>query len=203
MQKNWVFSVVMLTLAGCTARTPTQSSSSAVSLNPAAAVAAYVPRLGVAVTTAGRTCLAIRNGNLALNSPVTLVMPNIPQSFISAQIGSTSDSPCPITKDVDRNVTNYELHIPGGVQTVQKLVPMIAAVGPPTGFLLENTTVQADLQQDGSHQMFRSCSADDGIHLTVWSGTPLSAPLLWHGYYFTESNPGVGPACTPGETHGL
>ena len=202
MQKNWAFGLLVVILASCSARTPTQSSTSA-SLNPAAAAAAYAPRMGIAVTTAGRTCLAIRNGNLALNSPVTLVLPNIPQSFTQAQIGATSDSPCPITKDVDRNVTNYELHVPGGMETVQKLVPMIAVVGPPTSFLLTNTMVQADMQGDGTHQMFRSCSADDGVHLTVRSGTPLSAPMLWHGYYYTESNPGVGPVCTPAETHGL
>ncbi len=202
MQKKWAVTSAVLILAGCSARTPTQSSNS-VSLNPGAAAAAYAPRVGIAVTTAGRTCLAIRNGNLALNSPVTLVMPNLPQTFTQAQIGSTSDSPCPITKDVDRNVSNYELHLPGGTESTQKLVPMIAVVGPATNFLLTNTTVQADIQQDGTHQLFRSCSADDGVHLTVWSGTPLTAPMLWQGYYYTESNPGVGPACTPGETHGL
>ncbi len=192
-----------MTLAGCTARTPTQSGNASVSLNPAALAAAFTPRIGIAVTTAGRTCLAIRNGNLALNSPVTLVMPNLPQTFTEAQIGAISDSPCPITKDVDPNVTNYELHLASEMPSSQKLVPMIAVVGPANNFLLENTAVQANLQQDGTHQFFRSCSADDGVHLTVWSGTPLSAPLLWHGYYYTESNPGVGPACTPSETHGV
>ena len=197
-------SVVLLIslITACSAHQPTQTGGTP-SLNPASAAAQYTPRVGIAVTTSGRTCLAIRNANLAVNSPVTLVMPNIPQSFTPAQIGSTSDSPCPITKDVDRTVTNYELHLPGGVDSTKKLVPMIAVVGAADPFLLTNTNVQADLLQDGKHEMFRTCSADDGIHLTVWSDTPLTGALLWHGYYYEASNPGVGPACTPQDTKGI
>lgn len=194
--------LVLLVLTACSARQPTQSGG-ATSLNPAADTAIYVPRVGIAVSTQGRTCLSIRNANLAVNSPVTLVVPNLPQSFTQAQIGATSDSPCPITKDVDRNVTSYELHLPGGTDSVKKLTPMIAVVGPANPFLITNTTVEADLQADGKHELFRSCSADDGIHLTMWTGTPLTGTLLWHGYYYEASNPGVGPACTAQDTKGL
>jgi hypothetical protein len=173
------------------------------SLNPAADSALYTQRAGIAVNTGGRTCLSIRNGNLPVNSPITLVLPNLPQAYIAAQIGAASESPCPITKEVDRTVTSYELHLPGGTDGLRKLVPMIAVVGPTTPFLLANTNVEADLQSDGKHQMFRSCSADDGVHLTMWQGTPVTGSLLWHGYYYEASNPGVGPACTPAETKGL
>ncbi len=194
--------ILLSLLVGCSAHQPTETGGTT-SLNPASAAALYTQRVGIAVNTGGRTCLAIRNANLAVNSPVTLVMPNIPQSFTAAQIGATSDSACPITKDVDRNVTNYELHVPGGADATKKLVPMIAIVGPADPFLLTNTNVQADLQGDGKHEMFRSCSADDGIHLTMWSDTPLTGALLWHGYYYEASNPGIGPACTPQDTKGI
>ena len=201
MKQLYLF-VLLTGLLGCSAHQANESGAGA-SLNPAADAAAYTPRVGIAVTTEGRTCMAIRNANLALNSPLTLVMPNLPQSFFPAQIGSVSDSACPITKDVDRNVTNYELHLPGGTGSIKKLVPMIAVVGAPDHFLITNTAVQADIQQDGKQEMFRSCSADHGVHLTVWSGTPVDGTLLWHGYYYEASNPGIGPACTPKETHGL
>lgn len=147
--------------------------------------------------------MAIRNANLPVNSPMTLVLPNLPQSFVPAQIGAQSDSACPITKDVDRTVTSYELHLPGGTDALKKMVPMIAVVGASSPFLLANTNVEADLQGDGKHQMFRSCSADDGLHLTMWQGTPGSGTLVWHGYYYEASNPGVGPPCTPAETKGI
>ena len=203
MRRLYVVAVLSV-LAACTAHQPTETGGTP-SANSASAAAIYTQRVGIAVTTEGRTCMAIRNANLAVNSPVTLVMPNLPQSFTQATIGSTSDSACPITKDVDRNVTNYELHLPGGTGTVktEKLVPMIAVVGPANPFLLTNTNVQADLQGDGKHEMFRSCSADDGIHLTMWSDTPMTGALLWHGYYYEASNPGVGPACTPQDTKGI
>lgn len=202
-QMRTLSAVALLALmTACSAHQPTETGGTP-SLNPASAAAVYTQRVGVAVTTEGRTCIAIKNANLAVNSPVTLVLPNIPQSFVEAQIGATSDSACPITKDVDRNITNYELHLPGGTAALKKLVPMIAVVGPANPFLLTNTNVQADLQGDGKHEMFRSCSADDGIHLTMWADTPLSGALLWHGYYYEPSNPGIGPACTPQDTKGI
>ncbi len=202
MKQLSLAALVSLLLLGCSAR-QTNPSSGVTSLNPAADSVIYVPRVGIAVLTEGRTCMAIRNANLALNSPVTLVLPNLPQSFVPAQIGATSDSACPITKDVDRTVTNYELHLPGGTASLKKLVPMVAVVGPASEFLLTNTNVEADLQGDGKHQSFRSCSADDGVHLTMWQGTPISGNLLWHGYYYESSNPNVGPACTAQDTKGL
>jgi len=65
-----------------------------------------------------------------------------------------------------------------------------------------NNNVQADLDQNGKHEAFRACSGNDGIHLTVWSGNPLDGTLLWHGYYYEPSNPGLGPSCTPKEMAG-
>lgn len=189
-------------LAGCSARQPVESAGAA-SLNPAAAAAVYTQRVGVAVQTGSRTCMAIKNANLAVSSPVTLVVPNLPQSFVQAEVGAMADSACPITKEIDPTVTNYNLQFPGGSSTLQKLVPLIAVVGPATPFLTANTNVQADLQGDGKHEMFRSCSADDGVHLTMWSETPLTGTLLWHGYYYEPSNPGIGPACTPQDSKGI
>jgi hypothetical protein len=77
---------------------------------------------------------------------------------------------------------------------------MIAVLGAAAPFTIgANNQVQADLDQNGKFETFRACSADDGIHLTVWSGAPLDGTLLWHGHYYEASNPGLGPACTPKE----
>jgi hypothetical protein len=117
------------------------------------------------------------------------------------QISGVSAQPCPITKEVDPSVTNYDL---SGAQQQpnQKLIPLIAVVGTPAPFAMDNNFVKADLDQNGKTQTFRACSADDGVHLTVWGGNPVDGALLWHGYYYEASNPGLGPACTPKEmTH--
>jgi hypothetical protein len=167
--------------------------------NPSALAATYAPRIGVAVRTGARTCLAIKNKALPADSPVTLVNPNLPQSFTEAQIGAQSGSPCPVTKDIDPTITSYELRLAKGEDSIRKLVPLVGVVGPAIAFMTTNLTVQADLDANHKVQTFRSCSANDGIHLTVWSGNPLEGALLWHGYYYEPENPGQGPACTPKE----
>jgi hypothetical protein len=80
-----------------------------------------------------------------------------------------------------------------------KLMPVIAIVGPPGGLSTVNGKVQADLDQNGKTETFRECGSDDGIHLTVWRGDPLSGTVVWHGYYYEPGNPGTLPTCTPAE----
>ena len=169
------------------------------SMGPASAAASYTPRLGVAVTTSSRTCFAIQNANLAVGAPVTLVSPMSPQTFVQAEISATSSTPCPISKEVDPTVTNYDLQV-SKAASLPKLTPLIAVVGPSAPFSVgPNNSLTANLDQNNKTQSFRSCAASDGIHLTVWSGNPLDGTLLWHGYYYEPGNPGAGPACTPKE----
>ncbi len=159
----------------------------------------YSTRIGVAVSTGGRTCLAIRNSNIASSTPVTLVTPTIPQSFTASEIGATSESACPVTKDVDTSVTNYELHL-AGKDRPQKLVPLIAIVAPAASFRAGvDNDVRSDFDANGKSESFRACSAADGLHLTVWLGDPLTGTLLWHGFYYQPQNTMAAPPCTPKE----
>ena len=157
----------------------------------------YAPRIGVAVNTGQRTCVAIHNATLTPDSSITIVMPAIPQSFTQAQITGRSPDPCPVTKELDTTVSNYEIRITQG--TLPKLIPAIAVVGSPASFSMDNNMVKADLEQNGKAEVFRACSGTDGIHLSVWPGTPLSGAAVWRGFYYEPGNPGIGPACTPAE----
>lgn len=106
-----------------------------------------------------------------------------------------------MSKDVDPTVSNYDIHVSQG--SVPKLTPLIAVLGASAPFsMAPNNSVQADLDQNGKTETFRACSGNDGIHLTVWSSNPLDGTLLWHGYYYEPSNPGLGPSCTAREMAG-
>lgn len=190
--------LAMLLLTSCGGNKSKQTQSTGVS--PNAAAVNYAPRIGVAVNTGQRTCVAIANASLTPDSLVTVVMPAIPQSFTQAQITGRSPSPCPVTKELDTTVSNYEIRLSQG--TLPKLIPAIAVVGSPASFSMDNNMVKADLEQNGKAEMFRSCSGSDGIHLSVWPGTPLSGAPVWRGFYYEPSNPGIGPACTPAEMAG-
>jgi hypothetical protein len=157
----------------------------------------YAPRIGVAVMTPTRTCMAIQNSTLQPNSQVTLVTPSSPQSFVEAQVTGTSATPCPITREVNPAVTSYDLKPPAAA-TPTKLMPLIAVVGPAANFSMENVSVQADLDQNGTADTFSACGADDGVHLNVWKGRPLVGTPVWKGYYYEPGNPGTLPACGTG-----
>lgn len=191
---------VVLALAALTAcskspsgtATTTATSSSSVATAPAN----YTPRIGITVSTNSRTCMAIQNGNLSTGSVITLISPMSPPTSMQATVAGVAQQACPITQNVDTTMSNYTVNPQG---TVQKLTPMIAVLGTPAVTVNGNNTAQADLDQTGQNETFRACSADNGIHLTVWRGAPLTGTLLWHGYYYEASNPGVGPTCTPAE----
>lgn len=157
----------------------------------------YRPRIGVAVVTNSRSCLAIQNAAMQPNTPVTVIVASAPQSFSSAQISGPSAQPCPITRDVQPGWTSYDLS--GLPPTTPKLAPLIVVGGSSSGFLTENVSVQADLDSNGQKQSFHECAADDGIHLSAWRGLPGSGTVLWRGYYYEPGNPGTLPACTATE----
>ena len=183
-------------LLSCKKPTETNSQAAATGSAPVD----YSSRIGVAVRTASRTCVAIRNGALQGNSPVTLVLTASPQRFIEAKVSGPAASPCPITREAAPETSNYEISLPAS-SNVPELTPMIAVVGSAAAstFLLENISVQANLDQTRTKNTFRACGANDGIHLTVWRGIPVTGTRVWSGYYYEAGNPGTLPACTPAE----
>jgi hypothetical protein len=197
-QLNKVALIVVAALAvSCTNKNPqTGAQSSALSSSPPPA--SYTPRIGIAVSTGARTCVAIENSNLASGSPVTLVTPTLPQSFTQGEIGAPSQSPCPISKDVNPAVSSYDLHVTGA--SLPNLTPLIAVLGASAPFSTQNNNVQADLDQNGKTELFRACSANDGVYLTLWSGAPTTGTVLWHGFYYEPGNAAFGPPCTAKET---
>lgn len=183
----------------CTSKNP-QTGAQSSALSPSPPPASYTPRVAVAVSTGSRTCLAIQNSNLASGSPVTLVTPTPPQSFSQAEIGGPSQSPCPVSKDVNPALSSYDIQAGGA--SLPKLTPLIAVLGTSAPFSVVNNNVQADLDQNGKTESFRACGANDGVYLTVWSGTPTTGTVLWHGFYYEPGNAAMGPPCTTKETTG-
>lgn len=199
MKKNALLLAAAAFLSGCSQKTnqpPSETTGSASTQR----AANYTPRIGIGVQTGSRTCIAIQNASVQPGTPLTLVSPLAPQSFIQAQVNGPASSACPVSKDLDPALSSYDVKPEPG--NIQKLVPLIAVLSPATAFSTNNNNVQADLDQNGKLEAFRACAAPDGYHLTAWAGTPLSGTLLWHGYYYEPGNPGTASACTPKETTG-
>ncbi|MCU1291622.1 MAG: hypothetical protein JWP08_472 [Bryobacterales bacterium] len=198
--KERFFAIVLIALLTACSRKADQAPSETTGSASTQRAASYSPRIGVGVNTGARTCIAIQNSSLQSGSPVTLVTPLAPQSFVQAQVTGPSSAACPVSKDLNPALSSYDVKAEQG--SSQKLVPIIAVVGASTPFSTSNNLVQADLDQNGKTETFRACTAPDGYHLTAWGGSSLTGTLLWHGYYYEPDNPGTGPACTPKEATG-
>lgn len=160
------------------------------------APASYTPRIGIGVSTAARSCVAIHNGDLTSGAVVTLISPVSPVSFAQGEIVAVAQQPCPITQNVDTTVSNYTVQLK---TPVQKQTPMIAVLGQPAIIVNNNNIAQADLDQNGHTESFRACGTPNGIHFSVWNGAPLTGTLLWQGDYYDPSGASAIPACTPHE----
>ena len=186
-----LLATVVVMLVACTSRQNPESKS----VSPDRPDT-YTPKIGLGVRTAARTCFAIHNGDLTSGTAVTLVFPLAPIRAVQGAVSNLSKEPCPISQNVDTTVSNYDLDVKA---SIPNLAPFIVVLGTPAVTTNTNNVAQADLNQNGQTQTFRACSADNGIHLTVWSGAPVQGKLLWHGLYYESSNPNIGPSCAPAE----
>lgn len=175
-------------------------SGSAASQVVSSSPADYSTRVGIAVRTPSRTCLAMPNATLKPETPLVVVSPLPPSTYVTAQIKGPSSSPCPLTEEVQPGLSSYEIQVPPGSLSV---LPALAVIANAAVFRSTNNSVQSDLDGNGMTQSYRMCSSNDGVHLSLWAGQPLEGKLLWHGYYYEASNPGLGPPCTPRELSGL
>jgi hypothetical protein len=187
-----LLATAVLTLTACSKQQNSESKPVSSPDSPDS----YTPKIGLGVKTAARACFAIHNGDLTTGTAVTLVFPLAPVTIVQGTVSNVSKEPCPISQNVDTTVSNYSLDIKS---PIPNLTPFIVVLGTPAVTVNANNVAQGDLNQNGQTQTFRACSADNGIHLTVWSGAPLQGKLLWHGPYYESSNPHIGPSCTPAE----
>lgn len=168
------------------------------SLGLVAATTADAPdfpsRIGVAVKNASGVCFSIRNAHLGVNDAVTLVAPSEPQSVLGAEVAAASSAGCPGVKD--SAMAGYRLRIIKG--NAPDFMPLIAVVGSSAKFRTGHGAVSANLQGSGKPYFFRSCTATDGVHLTVWQGRPLEGVRVWHQYYYLGQD--LEPNCSPKDT---
>ena len=71
--------------------------------------------------------------------------------------------------------------------------PAVALVGASATFLMRDDQLEADLDGDGTPEVFRSCTSNEGLHLTAWKGQPLKARRVWHNYFALHYD--VEPSC--------
>jgi len=130
-------------------------------------------------------CLAIRSEGIPTGAAVTLVSPQS-QKILVARVAGPLDGSCvtgsypALLGDHDDSV--YLLDLVEG--TMRPGDVLIATLVPPSRYAVRGQRVRAELDGREPEESFRLCLSAEGLHLTVWSGEPLTGRRRWHDYHY-------------------
>jgi hypothetical protein len=149
----------------------------------------YSTQIGIAeVATTGDGCLTISNASLRENQPIKLV---ILGQVVEKRIEKKLKTTCSRNPETPPDASFYAFPIGN-----EYFDPAIAIVDPLGDFtVVEGNRV--DLNGDGTAESFRSCTSNEGLHLTVWAGEALKSKRLWHEYYYLGYD--VVASCNPAD----
>ena len=139
--------------------------------------------IGVAVPSQhGRLCVAMPAPALTPGTTITLIRPADRQSVLVANIVRS----VPDCKELDGPMIPGPYYLaetpsPSGEDSAAML---IAFPGRLSTRQVGTGTIAVRLSAAYPDVQVRSCTSQEGVHLTAWSGTPLVTRRLWHQYYY-------------------
>lgn len=149
-------------------------------------------KLGIVAAKENLLCLIAPATSLNIGSQVRLVLLAIPQKVVTGTVVSVSDRKCAeLSKSHIISGEDYRLSLPHNRTHLS--VPAIGILDSSHQLRRAGSKVVGDLDGDGMAESFRSCASSEGIHLTVWSGQPLTGTRKWHSYYYLGYD--VEPNC--------
>ncbi len=90
---------------------------------------------------------------------------------------------------------SYEFKVLNG--SLPNAAPAFAVINPAGQLKGGEGGYSADLDGDGRREVFRACTSNEGVHLTIWSGEPTAGQRKWHYCHYLAYD--VEPACTAAE----
>jgi hypothetical protein len=139
----------------------------------------------------GQVCVAMPAPFLISDTPLTLIRPTGPQAvFVAAIVRSL-----PACERLERAMIPgpyYLAHGPASMASESGTL-WVAFVGTFDTRRLDSGAVVVRLSAAHPDVQVRSCTSQEGVHLTAWSGTPLTSQRLWHQYYYLGYD--VEPSC--------
>ena len=154
--------------------------------------AAAVGPIGVAASSPdGQLCVAMPPPALSPGTIVTLIQPVPQQAVLVATIARS----VPSCERLERAM------IAGPYYLARRADPTVADSGTVWVALsgrfatrrAGNGAIVVKLVTPYPDAQVRSCTSREGVHLTVWAGTPLTSQRLWHQYYYLGYD--VEPSC--------
>lgn len=153
----------------------------------------YNTQIGVVeVGATGDGCLTIANPSLREDQSIKLVILGKPQKVVEKRIVKKLKTSCSRNTETTPDASFYAF-----LAGKEHFDPTIAVVGFTDDFKIMKGKIRGDLNSDGTFESFRSCTSNEGLHLTVWAGEALKTKRLWHEYYYLGFD--VEPSCKPQE----
>jgi hypothetical protein len=153
--------------------------------------AAGVPVGVAAAAPDGQICVAMPAPALTSGATLTLIQPDARQSVLVAAIVR----PAPACERLERALISgpYYLVQPVTATASESGGLWLAFSGSVITRRLGSGELVVQLSAAYPNAQVRSCTSNEGLHLTVWAGTPLTSQRLWHQYYYLGYD--VEPSC--------
>lgn len=165
---------------------PAPPSRSTVPDSPRHTNPGSLPPIGIVVIDSlTRPCLTY-DGQLTPGADLAVldvpVMPSGAAAVRAVRVGRARTVPCDAALPPTPSERAYEVVVDGSPLDVG--VVYFGVVAPAASFRVAGHRVEADLDGDGAPERFRICTSMEGLHLTVWSGVPLTGTPRWHRYRY-------------------
>jgi len=166
----------------------------------AASIAApsALPPIGVASIGADHSCALIEGPAVPAGSELTIVFADVPQEVVEATITgpATSCAPVagrPVPDPEAAQFSAYDLRLKGGSDPHGLGIVFVGRIP------AKRLSGVYELRASRVYQRVRvrSCASLEGIHLSIWSGTPRASRRLWHLYWYLGFD--VEPTCEEDE----
>lgn len=167
----------------------------AVSLSQPAQPTKIDSKIGVVNGGKNEACLAIKNPRLKTGQRISVVLPHRPQSVLSGFVKQKVGKSCSSDMDVFQSASFYLLRI----KSKEPSFIALGFIGTQRISLIKGIA-RIDLNGDRRREYFRTCTSNEGVHLTVWTGKPLIGRRIWHTYYYLPYD--TEPTCTKKDHEG-
>jgi hypothetical protein len=148
--------------------------------------------LGIAALQGTDACVAFPGAELSTPQSVRIVVDGAPQRLVTGTVTSQIAQPCRALENALVSGPYYSLQLDPG----NDLSLDIGIVLPARTWAVAMRGRGAVATGRGRKNVtFRSCTGNEGVHLTAWSGDPLKGRRIWHEYFYLGYD--VEPSCEP------
>lgn len=138
-------------------------------------------RIGLAASGNDGLCIALPGAAVPAGSPFTVVTDEEPQHVYHATVRSE----VPACEAMQHN-HDGPFYIVALLDAPPDALVGALGVAFPGRVAARRAGRRVQLNLDARHPraQVRICSSSEGLHVTVWSGTPLRSARLWHQYWY-------------------